>query len=64
MIDPKINIYIKTSMIIYKLRCRTCLLSWNYSMELRERGKGKEKDRASVILHTIRCKVRGYKDEY
>jgi hypothetical protein len=24
-IDPKINIYAKTSMIIYKLRCRTCL---------------------------------------
>jgi hypothetical protein len=23
---------------------------WNYSMELGERGKGKEKDRASVIL--------------
>jgi hypothetical protein len=23
-IDPKINIYTKTSMIIYKLRCRTC----------------------------------------
>jgi hypothetical protein len=24
-IDPKINIYTKTSIIIYKLRCRTCL---------------------------------------
>jgi hypothetical protein len=24
-IDLKINIYTKTSMIIYKLRCRTCL---------------------------------------
>jgi hypothetical protein len=24
-IDPKINIYTKTSMIIYKLKCRTCL---------------------------------------
>jgi hypothetical protein len=24
-IDPKINIYTKTSMIIYKLSCRTCL---------------------------------------
>jgi N-acetylmuramoyl-L-alanine amidase CwlA len=24
-IDPKINIYTKTSMIMYKLRCRACL---------------------------------------
>jgi hypothetical protein len=24
-IDPKINVYTKTSMFIYKLRCRTCL---------------------------------------
>jgi hypothetical protein len=24
-IEPKINIYTKISMIIYKLRCRTCL---------------------------------------
>jgi hypothetical protein len=24
-IDPKINIYTKPSMIIYKLRCRSCL---------------------------------------
>jgi hypothetical protein len=24
-IDPKINIYTKTSVIIYKLRCRTCV---------------------------------------
>jgi hypothetical protein len=24
-IDPKMNIYTKTKMIIYKLRCRTCL---------------------------------------
>jgi hypothetical protein len=31
-------------------------------MELGEREKGKENDRASVILHTIRCKDRGYKD--
>jgi hypothetical protein len=30
-------------------------------MELRERGKGKENDRASVISHTIRCEGRGYK---
>jgi hypothetical protein len=29
--DPKINIYTKTNMIIYKL--------WNYSMELRERER-------------------------
>jgi hypothetical protein len=33
-------------------------------MELRERGKGKENDRASVISHTIRCKGRGYNDVY
>jgi hypothetical protein len=30
-------------------------------MELRERGKGKENNRASVISHTIRCEDRGYK---
>jgi hypothetical protein len=24
-IDPKINIYTKTSMVIYKFRCKTCL---------------------------------------
>jgi hypothetical protein len=33
-------------------------------MELRERGKGKESDRATVILHNIRCEGRGYKDVY
>jgi hypothetical protein len=33
-------------------------------MELRERGKGKENDRASVISHSIRCDGRGYKDVY
>jgi hypothetical protein len=33
-------------------------------MELGERGKGKENDRASVISHTIRCEDRGYKDVY
>jgi hypothetical protein len=33
-------------------------------MELRERRKGKENDRASVILHTINCKGRRYKDVY
>jgi hypothetical protein len=33
-------------------------------MEPREREKGKENDRASVIPHTIRCKVRGHKDVY
>jgi hypothetical protein len=33
-------------------------------MELREREKGKENDRASVISHTIRCDGRGYKDAY
>jgi hypothetical protein len=33
-------------------------------MELRERGKGNEKDRASVTLHTIRCEGRGGKDVF
>jgi hypothetical protein len=33
-----------------------------YSMELRERGKGKENDRALVISNTIKCKR--YKDVY
>jgi hypothetical protein len=60
----KINISKKTSMIIYKLRCRTYLLQWNYSMGLGEREKGKENDRASVISHNIRCEGRGYKDVY
>jgi hypothetical protein len=31
-------------------------------MELGEREKGKENNRASVISHTIRCKCRVYKD--
>jgi hypothetical protein len=26
--------------------------------------KGKENDKVSVILHTIRCEGRGYKDVY
>jgi hypothetical protein len=33
-------------------------------MELRGRGKGKENDGASVILHNLRCEGRGYKDVY
>jgi hypothetical protein len=33
-------------------------------MELREREKGKENNRASVISHTTRCEGRGYKDVY
>jgi hypothetical protein len=33
-------------------------------MELREREKGKENNRASVILHNIRCEGRGLKDVY
>jgi hypothetical protein len=37
-------------------------VTWKYSMELRERGKGKENDKASVIWHNIRCEGRGYKD--
>jgi hypothetical protein len=33
-------------------------------MEPGEREKGKEDDRASVILHNIRYEGRGYKDVY
>jgi hypothetical protein len=33
-------------------------------MELRERGKGKENDRTSIISQNIRCKGRGYKDVF
>jgi hypothetical protein len=33
-------------------------------MELRERGKRKENDRDSVILHTVRSEGRGCKDMY
>jgi hypothetical protein len=33
-------------------------------MELREREKGKEKGRASIILHNIRCEGREYKEVY
>jgi hypothetical protein len=29
-------------------------------MKLRERGKGKENDTASIILHNIRCEGRRY----
>jgi hypothetical protein len=51
-------------MIIKKLRCRACLQQWKLAVELGERRKGKETDRASVISHNIRCKCRGYKDVY
>jgi hypothetical protein len=33
-------------------------------MELGEREKGKESDRASVIWQNIRCEGRGYMDVY
>jgi hypothetical protein len=33
-------------------------------MELEEREKGKENDRASVISYTIRYEGRGHKDVY
>jgi hypothetical protein len=33
-------------------------------MELKERRKGKENDRASVMSYTIRCEGRGYEDVY
>jgi hypothetical protein len=29
-------------------------------MELKERGKGKDNDTASLILHNISCEGRGY----
>jgi hypothetical protein len=31
-------------------------------MERGEKRKGKQNDRASIILHTIKCEGRGYKD--
>jgi hypothetical protein len=33
-------------------------------VELREREKGKENERATVISHTIRYEDRGYKNAY
>jgi hypothetical protein len=36
----------------------------NHSMELRDRGKGRENDGASVMSHNIRCEGGGYKDVY
>jgi hypothetical protein len=33
-------------------------------VELGERGKGKENDRASVMSHNIRCEGRECKDVY
>jgi hypothetical protein len=33
-------------------------------MELGERRKGKENDRASVISQNIKCEGRGHKDVY
>jgi hypothetical protein len=33
-------------------------------MELGKRSKGKENDRAPVILHNIRCEGKEYKDVY
>jgi hypothetical protein len=33
-------------------------------MEVKEREKGKENDRASIILYNIRCERRGYKGVY
>jgi hypothetical protein len=32
-----------------QLICRACLSEWDYSMELKERGKVKKNDRASTI---------------
>jgi hypothetical protein len=33
-------------------------------MELREIGKGKDNDIATIMLHNIICEGRGYKDVY
>jgi hypothetical protein len=33
-------------------------------MKLREKEKGKENDRATIILHTRRCEGRGYNNVY
>jgi hypothetical protein len=33
-------------------------------MEFEERGKGKESDRTSVILHNLICEGKGYKDVF
>jgi hypothetical protein len=33
----------------------TNYIEWNYSMELGERGKGKENDRVSVISYNMIC---------
>jgi hypothetical protein len=52
-IDPKDKHIHKISMITYKLICRTCFQSWNYSMELREGGKGKDNDRQQAISKYI-----------
>jgi hypothetical protein len=62
-LDPKINIYTKqawsytNSNVKHICNCGTTL--WSSEIQ------GKEKWMiASVILHTIRCKGRGYKDLY
>jgi hypothetical protein len=33
-------------------------------MELGERGKGKENDKAAVISHNVKCEGTGYEDVY
>jgi hypothetical protein len=33
-------------------------------MKLREKEKGKENDRATIILHTRRCEGRSYNNVY
>jgi hypothetical protein len=40
-------------MITYTFIYGTCLLLWNYDMELRGGGKGKQNDRTSTILKYI-----------
>jgi hypothetical protein len=60
-IDPKINIYTKRNMIMYKLIveqvCNSVTTLWNSEKERKE----KENDRATVISHTTRCEVEDIK---
>jgi hypothetical protein len=50
-------------MIIHKIIYGTCL-TVGCSMELREGGRGKGNDRASVMSYSIRCGGGGLKDVY
>jgi hypothetical protein len=47
-IDPKINMY-KNKHDHIQTQMRNMFVTWNFCMELREGGKGKENDKASTI---------------